>query len=311
MVAGGFLGYGRRMFGHVIALGLAVVALTVMTPTPLAERREAAVMTRADLAYGSDPKQMLTLYRVAGRPPAPLVVYIHGGGWSAGDRAAGGREKPAHFTGGGYVYATVGYRFVPQVRVEDQLADVASAIAWLRKNARKHGIDRDRIVLLGHSSGAHLAAMLATDPTWLRGAGAPFDAVRAAVLIDGAGYDVPRVMAGDPGGVMRYYGPAFGADRQRQAALSPINHTAPPNAPAWLMLYDYNRMDAGSEATALAERLDAAGADTVVTGVMDSSHMLLNEQLGIYGDFATNGVDLFLAANVLNEGRPMPVDRAR
>lgn len=295
------------MLGNLIALGLAATALTVMTPTPLALQEAAAVMTREDLSYGRDPRQMLTLYRVAGNERAPLIVYIHGGGWIAGDRGAGGREKPPHFTSLGYAYATIGYRLVPQVRVEDQIADVARGIAWLRANARRYGIDPERIVLMGHSSGAHLAGMLATDPRYLRAAQVPFDTVKAAVLIDGAGYDVPRTMETSPG-VMRFYGPAFGPNRARQADLSPINHTAVPNVRAWLMLYDYNRPGAGGEAQAFADRLNAAGADTIVTGVMDSSHMLLNEQLGVYGDYATNAVDMFLHANVRHDGGLIPIN---
>lgn len=301
----------KGMLGYLIALGLAGATLAVATPTALSTLRSPAPMVRSDVAYGPDPLQHIDLYTVAHAGRAPLVVYIHGGGWTMGSRGAGGGEKPAHFTSDGYVYGSIGYRFVPQASVEQQIGDIAAAIQRLRRDARRLGVDPGRIALVGHSSGAHLAAMLATDPRYLRAAGVPFEAIRAVVLIDGAGYNVPAIMAGNPVGVMKYYGPAFGPDMARQAALSPVNHTEPPNAPAWLLLFDANRPGAEAEGQGLAEPLRQAGATVILSGIADTSHMQLNRDLGRYGDTATRLVDGFLTANLRHDGGIIPVEGTR
>ena len=75
----------------------------------------------------------------AGGGKAPLVVFVHGGGWSIGDKRMGAGQKGAHFLGQGWAFASTNYRLVPQAKVEQQAADVASAVAWLR---RQPGIDR-------------------------------------------------------------------------------------------------------------------------------------------------------------------------
>ena len=144
-----------------------------------------------EFAYGADPKQRLDLVKPAGGAKAPVLLFVHGGGWSIGDKAhaAGGKARWANSNG--WAFASANYRLVPQATVESQAADVASAIAWLRANAASQGLDPDRIVLMGHSAGAHLAALVGTDPRYLRAAGVPIDAVRGVVLLDGAGYDVP------------------------------------------------------------------------------------------------------------------------
>lgn len=299
------------MIGSLFAIGLAGAALAVGTPTPLATLRAPPPMVRGDVPYGPDALQHIDLYTVARAERAPLVVYIHGGGWTMGSRGAGGGDKPAHFTTEGYVYGSIGYRFVPQVTVEQQLGDIAAALARLRRDARRYGIDADRIALVGHSSGAHLAAMLATDPRYLNAAGVPFEAVRAVVLIDGAGYNVPAIMAANPAGVMKYYGPAFGPDPARQGALSPDNHVDPPNAPAWLMLYDVNRPGAAVEGEGLAGLLRQAGATVTLSGIADSSHMQLNSNLGRYGDAATRLVDGCLTANLRHDNGFIPIEGAR
>ncbi|HYZ47538.1 MAG TPA: alpha/beta hydrolase [Sphingomonas sp.] len=252
-------------------------------------------MATQTLSYGADPKQTVTLFtrEKAARPP--LIVYLHGGGWSAGTPKAGyGGRQAEHWTSRGYAYAATGYRFVPAATVEQQLSDAAKAIALLRK---QKGLDPDRIVLLGHSSGGHLAAMLGADPAWLEKAGVPFGAVKAVVLLDPAGLDIPPIMAirGD-GTIERYYRPAFGDDPARQSTLSPMKQTEPPNAPAWLMLHDANNPYAGAQSADLAAALKGAGArEATVQAIAGTTHLRLNDEIGQPGNEATGLIEAFLA----------------
>lgn len=249
-----------------------------------------------ELSFGDDPRQRLDLFLPAGgATPAPVIVYVHGGGWSFGDKRTALGSKGSYFATRGYAFASVNYRLVPQATVEQQAADVASAIARLRRDAARLGIDPDRFIVMGHSAGAHLAALVATDPAYLRAAGVPDGAIRGAVLLDGAGYDVARQIAA-PGNLLpTMYVTAFGTDPARQRALSPIAHAAAPNAPDWLILPVATRADSRAQSDGLAAALRMGGARVTVTPVPDSSHMKLNRNLGTTGDFATQAVDAFVA----------------
>jgi arylformamidase len=243
-------------------------------------------------SFGSDPRQKVDWVRPAGTGKAPLLLFVHGGGWSIGDKRQGAAQKGAHFAGRGWAYASTNYRLVPQATVEQQAADVATAIAFLR---RQPGIDPDRVVLMGHSAGAHLAALVAADPSYLAAAGVPMSAVRGVVLLDGAGYDVARQMAEPRNRVQAIYTQAFGTDPARQAALSPTRHAAAPNAANWLILPVASRADSTAQSEALARALRAGGSKAEVVPQAGKTHMTLNRELGTPGDPSTAVVDAFLA----------------
>lgn len=246
------------------------------------------------LSYGDDPRQQLRLYTRRGAGRAPLVLYVHGGGWSAGSPDAGAHGQPAHLTARGYAWATAGYRFVPSATVEQQAGDLAAAIAAAR---RAKGVDPDRVVLIGHSSGGHLAALLGTDPRWLAGAGVPFEALRAVVLLDPAALDVRAILgSGAAGGTIdAFFRPAFGSDPARWDAVSPLAQAAAPNTPGWLFLHDAANVLAGAQSQQLARDLVRAGASPVIVqSITDTSHLRLNDEIGRPGDPATAALDAFL-----------------
>jgi acetyl esterase/lipase len=125
-----------------------------------------------DVAYAGtgDSAQRLTLYQrpFSSATPAPTVVFIHGGGLTSGDR----RDPPTaemcqNFLHEGIACATVDYRLVQNAKWPAQPQDVAAAVAWVVHNIAAYGGDPKRIVLLGHSSGCHLAALVATDTQYL------------------------------------------------------------------------------------------------------------------------------------------------
>ena len=249
--------------------------------------RAGAMPATMSLAYGEEPRQAIDFYAAPEAAVSPpLVLFVHGGAWRLGDRSLV-QSKPEFFTGLGYAFASAGYRLVPGATVEEQAQDVADAVALLRRTGPALGYDGDRIVLVGHSAGAHLAALIATDPRYL---GEDFGAIAGAVLLDGAGYDVPRQME-ESWRLLRWmYREAFGTDPERQRALSPLAHAGPPDAPAWLILHVERRRDSRGQSEALGEALEAAGARVEVVAIGDTSHALLNRRLGTESDPATNVV---------------------
>jgi arylformamidase len=112
-----------------------------------------------DLPYGDGPGEALDVFP-AGRSGAPVLVYLHGGWWRALDKSDGSFVAPA-FTDAGAMVVVPNYSLCPAVTIGHIALQVARALAWVWRHAPRYGGDRSRIVVVGHSAGGHLAAMLA------------------------------------------------------------------------------------------------------------------------------------------------------
>ena len=256
----------------------------------------------ATISYGKAAEQNLDYWQApnlsgADSPPAPLIVFVHGGGWKRGskDRATG-KWKPAHFGAEGYNFASINYRLVPDATVEQQAADVASALNTLLALADKLHIDRRRVVLMGHSAGAHLVALVGTDERYLKGAGLSFSALAGVVPIDGAAYDIPAQMNDGPRMMQQTYALAFGADPARQNALSPTMQAAVPNAARFLLLH-VQRPDGVRQSEGLEKALKAGGSQVERDGFAGEGligHMEINRRLGDPDYAATGALDKWL-----------------
>jgi arylformamidase len=240
-----------------------------------------------ELAYGPDPRQRLDFTPAGGRR-APLVLFVHGGAWSFGDKRIAA-HMAAHFHGHGYGFAAMNYRLVPNASVAQQAEDVAAAISYLRRET-----GAGRILLIGHSAGAHLAALVGTDPRYLAAHRLPPGAVDGVVLLDGAGYDVTRQMVAAGPLLRRMYARAFGTEEAAQRRVSPIAHAAAPNAGQFLILHVAGRPDSRAQSEALAAALAAARTPATVTAV-DGTHAQIFRRFGRPGHRATELADAFAA----------------
>jgi arylformamidase len=250
------------------------------------------------LAYGADALQQLDYYPAQNaNKRAPLVLFVHGGGWKRGSKDnADGSWKAPHYTQTGYAYATINYRLVPAARVEDQAADVAASLRYLIDNAAKLGFDPTRIVIMGHSAGAHLVALVGTDEQYLKGAGLSFASIDGVLPIDGAAYDVPRQMADGGKFMSDTYVQAFGTDPDRQRALSPTLHAEAPNAPAFLIIH-VMRKDGVAQSKQLEAALRKGGTRVErreFPGTGLKGHAEINRSLGDPAYAATPVVDEWL-----------------
>jgi arylformamidase len=263
--------------------GMKSVAVALLLAFALAAPARAAGQT-VERSYGDHPAQRLDFTPAEARD-APLVLFVHGGGWSRGDKGMAG-HMAAYFHGEGYAFAAANYRLVPETDVAGQGADVAAALADLLRDADRLGIDSRRILLIGHSAGAHLAALVGTDPAYLAAQRIPVGAIDGIVLLDGAGYDVPRQIAAAGPFLRRVYLAAFGNDAAAQRRLSPLQHAASPNAAEFLILHVARRPDSAAQSAALGEALRAAGTSAEVEAV-DTSHAGIFRQFGRPGHRAT------------------------
>lgn len=128
---------------------------------------------RQGIAYGSDPRQQLDVYRPAASAsasPPPIVVFFYGGSWTKGERADY-RFVGEALASAGAIVVIPDYRLSPQYRYPVFLRDSAAALKWSFDHAAELGGSADNVVVMGHSAGGYNAAMLALDRRWLDGAG--------------------------------------------------------------------------------------------------------------------------------------------
>jgi len=236
--------------------------------------------------YGADPRQRLD-FTPGPRADAPLVLFIHGGAWSFGDKRIAA-HMARHFNARGYAFASINYRLVPNASVEQQADDVAAALASLIGRARLP------VILVGHSAGAHLAALVGTDPRYVGAYRMPLDAIAGVVLLDGAGYDVPRQIEAAGPLLRRMYLNAFGRDGAAQLRLSPIAHARAPNAAEFLILHVASRTDSRAQSEALAAALLAGGTPASVAAV-EGTHASIFRGFGGEDHRATALTDAFAA----------------
>ena len=245
-------------------------------------------------AEGVAPRLLsLDIYAPKDAKGCPVMLYVHGGGWSKGDKQAVG-QKPAWLVGKGWMLVSANYRLVPKIAHPANVQDVANAIAWVHTNAAKHGGDPARIFLMGHSAGAHLVSLAAIDGRRLEAAGKSLSILKGVIELDTAALDLPRLMR-ESLAVGRVYGPAFGKDPAVWKDASPMAHIAKDKGiPPFLLIHaDRNPMkEAQSEA--FAKALDAAGIRAEVVAAPDKTHGTLNRDLGRPGDKPTAAVDAFL-----------------
>jgi acetyl esterase/lipase len=252
----------------------------------------ASAKVSSTVIYGDDARQQVDVYTPDDAVgDAPLVVFVHGGGWQIGNRSHV-QAKPQHFKDAGYVFASAGYRLLPDAPVEQQAADLGAAIKALRAQAEAGRFDPDTIVLMGHSAGAHLAALVASDPQY---AGDAFSAIRGVVLLDGAGYDVATAAAVPTMELPTLYKDVFGTDPARQKALSPITHVGGKDAAHWLALYVAERPASKMQSEALMSALAKSGKDAKAVAITGTDHGRMNRELGTdAGKAQTEAVDAFL-----------------
>lgn len=265
-----------------VPFACAALLLTGVAAPRLADRAARENDELEVLSYGPDPLQTVDVWTTAAVDPT-LMVYVHGGGWSRGDKAMiRGSAKLEHWQSEADAVASVDYRLIPDATVEEQAADLAAALALLKKRAESLNFDPRQIVLVGHSAGAHLVALLGTDESYLRKAGLSFADIAGVVLLDGAAYDVPVQLENGPDVMQSRYRAAFGTDPARQARLSPTRQAAAPNAPAFLILH-VQRPDGVAQSQALAAALKKAGTSVEIHGFPGTGlkgHREINVRLG-------------------------------
>ncbi|MCA9052431.1 MAG: alpha/beta hydrolase [Planctomycetaceae bacterium] len=261
--------------------------LIVWRPT---EAEDASPRSRRDIPYvtGGYELQKLDAWWNPGRSDQPVMVYVHGGGWRQGDKR-NVVEKPAAFARRGFAFVSVNYRLHPEADFREQAADVARAIKHVVDSSDRVGVNPQRLYLMGHSAGAHLAALVATDEKYLKDVGLSLDTIKGVVLLDGAGYDIPNQLANvGRARAETLYTTVFTKDPDVQREASPLAHVgAGKGIPPFLILPIADRPDSGVQSDRLAEKLNQEGVSARVVRCPGQTHGSINQQFGTTDHLAT------------------------
>ena len=270
-------------------------------------RKKRRVVRIPDVPYfsnhGGDPtRQSLDIYIQDGLTDAPVVLYVHGGGWVRGDKARA-LFKPAALVPEGYLFASMNYRFHPKASLLEMAQDVATAAAWLQQHAAKYGGDASRIVLMGHSAGAHLVSVVASNPAFMDAAGASLGDLSCVVAIDTAMLHVPLRM--ETAGESQYR--VFGRDPGAWIPVSPWHHIqAGTGIPPFLLLIADSRAVSREQATVMQDKLLDAGIEASTHEAKGRAHTPLDTYIGVGGDESTRVVQQFLRRHTSGQSRPAP-----
>ncbi len=268
------------------------------TPPPVNVRKRLGVPYAA--VEGVDPNLLsLDLYAPADDAGKhPVMVMVHGGGWRTGDKAnpAMTQLKVPHFVSHGWVYVSLNYRLSPKVTHPVHTRDVAAALAWLHDHVGEYGGDPDRIFIMGHSAGAHLVGLVATDDRYLKAHGKDLRIIKGVISLDNPGFDIPRLMQLAHPGLQRIYGTAFTGDPAVQKDASPIAHLAKGKPiPPFLIIPSGRRQGAVREISDdFARALGRIGVPAGVVQAVGKDHGRVNRDIGKVGDAQTRVIMAFL-----------------
>jgi acetyl esterase/lipase len=279
---------------HTLALLAAVAFL------PAARAQE--VKRNIPYVDPADQRQVLDIYSPRDAKNLPVVFWIHGGGWQTGDKTDV-QKKPQAFVDKGFVFVSTNYRLLPGVDMATLVRDVAKAVRWVHEHIAEHGGDPNRLLIMGHSAGAQLAAILCTDERYLKDEGLSLAITRGCVPVDGDTFDIPAIIEtaetrwrvhGLPQAKFGHR-EKFGNDPAKHRDFSAVTHVARGKGiPPFLILHVAEHPDTSAQAQRLARVLKEAGVPVTVYAGRETTHNKINADLGLPDDPGTKALFEFL-----------------
>lgn len=251
------------ILGATVAIVLSpVTVLNLLAPT-------SGVTREVNVRYGAGPRQQLDLYRPRNAKTAPIAVFMYGGSWQRGEK-----ESYAFLANAlarrGIVVAVPDYTLYPEAGFPRFLEDTAAAVAWASAWAKRESADAGaaprQLVLMGHSAGAHIAAMLAYDARWLAPHGLdPRRDIAGFVGLAGP-YDFLPIK--DPL-IQRVF------QHPELETTQPITFVKGGEAPTFLGVSPSDTVVRPGNSERLARRLESGGARVVLQAYPRTNHLTL------------------------------------
>jgi acetyl esterase/lipase len=276
-----------------IALVLLVIVWASVEPTLTGTLAQSAppydFKAFTDVAYYEGQgfntvKHRLDLFVPEGLKDAPVLIFVHGGGWTSGDKhlySFIGRT----FAQQGLVTAVINYRLSPEVQHPAHIEDVARAFAWVYKNISQYGGNPEKIFVMGHSAGGHLTALLALDEKYLQAHGLTLTAIKGAIPISGV-YDVS--------GMFTLYRTVFGADPQQRWDASPLAHVGSNKPPFFVIYAQFDLPGLDTQGQQLFALLKQNHNETALFETPGKDHATIIASIGTPNDPTTEEILNFL-----------------
>jgi acetyl esterase/lipase len=252
---------------------------------------------RDDVAYGPAPRERLDVFLPKTAVPggAPIIVMVHGGGWCVGDKAMAAvtRHKVERWVSRGFVFVSANYPMVNDgADARAQGGEIAKAAAFVQAHAAEWGGDPAKVVLMGHSAGAHLVSLVNADAELRRAHGV--HPLLGTVSLDAGAIDVVTQMPNVYPFLKQRYREAFG-DREAQWIAASPYHRLDRTAAPWLGVCSTTRKDDPcGQAHAYVEKSRGLGVRAQALP-QPMGHGAINNDLGEESDY-TRDVEAFLAA---------------
>jgi acetyl esterase/lipase len=269
---------------------------------PLSEMHAQDVKRNIPYADPAHDRQTLDVYSPRGAKNLPVVFWIHGGGWETGDKASV-QIKPQSFVDKGCVFVSTNYRLLPDVDMATIIGDIAKSIRWVHDHIAEYGGDPERLLVMGHSAGAQLAALVSIDDRYLKAEGLSLGIIKGCVPVDGDTYDVPAIIEAEETRRRVHDLPPpkfghrekFGNDPAKHRDFSAVNHVAKGKSiPPFLLLYVADHPYTSAQAQRLGNVLKAAGIPVTAFGAKETTHNKINADLGLPDDQATKALFEFV-----------------
>jgi acetyl esterase/lipase len=260
--------------------------------------------TKRNIPYAESghKRQVLDVYSPPGAKNLPVVFWIHGGGWQAGDKTSV-QIKPQVFVDKDFVFVSTNYRLLPDVDMATIVRDIAKSVRWVHDHIAEHGGDPQRLFVMGHSAGAQLAALVCIDDRYLKAEGLSLAIIKGCVPVDGDTYDVPAIIEtaetrrrvhGLPQAKFGHR-EKFGNDPAKHRDFSAVTHVARDKGiPPFLILHVAEHPDTSAQAQCLGNALKEADVRVTVFGAKETTHNQINADLGLPDDLATKALFEFV-----------------
>jgi acetyl esterase/lipase len=293
-----------KQFATLLAILFLAPLTSALAQPQTAVSAPAKLIVKQDIPYAepADPRQKVDIYGPEGAKNLPVVFWIHGGGWQTGDRT-NVQVKPQAFVDKGFVFVSTGYRLLTNVDMGTIFRDIAKSIRWVHDHIAEHGGDPNRILVMGHSAGAQLAALICIDDRYLKAEGLSLGIIKGCAPVDGDTYDVPAIIETAEtrlrvhGMPMPKFGHRlkFGNDPAKHRDYSAVTHVAKGKGiPPFLILHVADHPDTSAQ----AERLEAVLKDADIPAkrfaAKETNHSKLNENLGLPDDPPTKALFEFV-----------------
>ncbi|MBN1643428.1 MAG: alpha/beta hydrolase [Dehalococcoidales bacterium] len=224
----------------------------------------------------------------------PVMVWFHGGAWRMGDKQPPDFKAEA-FNKHGWIYVSANYRLSPQASFPAHAEDLASAIAWVKQNISQYRGNPDNVFIGGHSSGAHLVALVGMDEHYLGKHGMRLKDLKGVIVLDTQIFDIKSLVRYTDGRLAPVYTAVFGETEEAWKTASPAAFvTSGKNIPPMLVAHTptggISRIE---ENTRFVQLLNGAGVKAVLVPT-EKTHLAINYELGKPGDWVTEKAFSFL-----------------